>query len=351
MRIGMPLGHDGIDFRQTARELVDFEHAGLDTVLVSEAYTFDNVSKLGYLAHATTTLGIQSGIFNIYSRTPALLAMTAAGLDFVSDGRFTLGIGASGPAVVEGFHGVRYDAPLGRTREVVDICRSVWRREKLDHHGRHYDIPLTVAKGGSGSAAPLKLVDHPVRERIPIVLAALGPKNVELAAEICDGWEPVFFYPEAAAEVFGGALAAGLAKRSSSLPPLEIMVDTSVGITDDPGVLAGYLDRIRAQLALYVGGMGAPGQNFYNQLAARYGFGAEAAVVEKLYRSRDRAGAAAALPEALVRGVSLVGSRAEVAERVAAFVEAGVTSINAAPLSTTHLGRVRDIEILRELLR
>jgi F420-dependent oxidoreductase-like protein len=349
MRIGMPLGHGNADFRQTAEELVDFEKAGLDIVLVAEAYTFDSVSQLGYLAHATTNLQIQSGIFNIYSRTPALLAMTAAGLDFVSGGRFTVGLGASGPAVIEGFHGLKYDAPLGRTREVVDICRSVWRREKIDFHGEHYDIPLTKEKGGTGAAKPLKLVNHPVRERIPIVLAALGPRNVALAAEICEGWEPVFFYPESAAEVFGDSLAEGRAKRSTDLPPLEIMADTSLGVTDDREILDGYLERVRAQLALYIGGMGARGKNFYNQLAGRYGFEAEAAVVEDRFLSGDRAGAAAAVPEALVRGVALVGSQTEVAGRLHAFAEAGVTAINASPLALTHERRLRDIEILREL--
>jgi F420-dependent oxidoreductase-like protein len=349
MRIGMPLGHGNADFRQTAREVVDFENAGLDVILAAEAYSFDSVSQLGYLAHATTNLQIQAGIFNIYSRTPALLAMTAAGLDFVSGGRFTLGIGASGPAVVEGFHGVKYDAPLGRTREVIDICRAVWRREKIDFHGEYYDIPLTKQKGAAGAAKPLKLVNHPVRARIPIVLAALGPKNVALAAELCEGWEPVFFYPESAAEVFGASLAEGRAKRSADLPPLEIMVDTPFGVTEDRDVLDGYLQRIRSQLTLYIGGMGARGKNFYNQLAGRYGFEAEAAVVEDRFLSGDRDGAAAAVPEALIRGVALVGSQTEVAERLQAFSEAGVTSINVAPLAPTHEQRLRDIELLRKL--
>ena len=349
VRIGMPLVHAGADFRQTADELVDYERVGLDTVLVAEAYTFDSVSKLGYLAHATTTLGIQAGILNIYSRTPTLLAMTAAGLDYVSGGRCTLGIGASGPAVIEGFHGVKYDAPLGRTREVVDICRAVWRREKVDHHGKNYDIPLTVERGGNGSGKPLKLIDHPVRSNIPIVLAAIGPKNISLAAELCEGWEPAFFYPESAAEVFGPSLHEGRAKRSAELPPLDIMVGASLGISDDPAVLDGYRQQIRGQLALYLGGMGARGKNFYNQLAGRYGFEAEAAIVEDLFQSGDRAGAAAAVPDALVQGVALVGTESEVADRLAAFTAAGATTINAAPLAATHADRVADIAVLRKL--
>ena len=350
MRIGMPLAHAHPDFRQTATELVDFEKAGLDIILVAEAYTFDSVSKLGYLAHATTTLEIGAGIFNVYSRTPSLLAMTAAGLDYVSGGRFTLGVGASAPGVVEGFHGLAYDAPIGRTREIVDICRTVWRREKVDHHGRYYDIPLSAERGGTGQTRPLKLIDHPVRPNIPITLAALGPKNVALAAEICEGWEPVFFYPERAAEVFAESLTAGAALRSADLPTLDIMVNTQLGVTDDPEVLAAYRAKIRSMLALYMGGMGARGRNFYNQLACRYGFEAEATLVEDLFQSGDREGAAAAVPEELVRGVALVGSEAEVADRLQAFVAAGATSFNVSPMSPTHEGRVHDIATLRKLV-
>ncbi len=351
MRIGMPLGHGTSGFRRSADELLDYEKAGLDAVMVAEAYSFDSVSQLGYLAHATTTLQLQAGILNVYSRTPSLIAMTAAGLDYISDGRFTLGLGASASGVVEGFHGVRYDAPVGRTREIVEICRAVWRREKVDFHGRYYDIPLSKEKGGAGSARPLKLIGHPVRDRIPIILAALGPKNVELAAELCEGWEPVFFYPKAADEVFGSSLAAGRAKRSPDLPPLEIFAGAALGITDDPDVLESYLQKVRAQLALYLGGMGARGQNFYNQLAIRYGFGAAAATVEDLFQSGDRAGAAAAVPDELVRGVSLIGRRAEVADRLLAFRAAGVTGINVNPLAGDHGQRVRDVEVFAELSR
>ncbi|MDJ0113317.1 LLM class flavin-dependent oxidoreductase, partial [Rhodococcus erythropolis] len=159
------------------------------------AYSFDAVSQLGYLAAKTSTIELASGIFQIYTRTPSLTAMTAAGLDFVSNGRFVMGLGASGPQVIEGFHGVKYDAPLGRTREVVEICRQVWRREKVEYQGKYYQVPLPAEKG-TGLGKPLKLINHPVRERIPILIASLGPKNVELTAEIAEGWEPIFFHPE-----------------------------------------------------------------------------------------------------------------------------------------------------------
>src|SRR5690348_5845184 len=180
--------------------------------MVSEVYTFDAVSQLGYLAAVTERVELMSAIFPIYSRTPALTAMTAAGLDFVSDGRFVLGLGASGPQVIEGFHGVPYDAPIGRTRELVEICRKVWRRERLDYQGKYYQIPLPEGVG-TGLGKPLKLINHPVRERIPVLLAALGPKSVALAAEVAEGWQPIFFLPERADAVFGDALRAGKDRR------------------------------------------------------------------------------------------------------------------------------------------
>src|SRR6478609_5780155 len=211
MRIGMGLNYAG-GFAETVNELADFEKAGLDIVWVPEAYSFDAVSQLGFLAARTSRLEIAAGILQIYTRTPSLTAMTAAGLDFVSDGRFTLGLGASNPQVVEGFHGVRYDAPLARTREIVEICRQVWRRERVEHDGGHYRIPLPPEEG-TGLGKPLRLINHPVRERIPIVLAALGPRNVALAAEIAEGWLPILYVPERAGVLWAEPLARGLARR------------------------------------------------------------------------------------------------------------------------------------------
>ena len=211
MRIGMSLNYAG-GFAETVTELADYEKAGLGIVFVPEAYSFDAVSQLGYIAARTERLQIASGILQLYSRTPALTAMTAAGLDYVSGGRFTLGIGASGPQVIEGWHGVPYDAPVGRTRELIEICRMVWRRERLSYDGRYYQIPLPPDRG-TGLGKPLKLINHPVRERIPIMVAAVGPKNVALTAELAEGWQPFFYLPEKAAEVWGGPLAEGMAKR------------------------------------------------------------------------------------------------------------------------------------------
>src|SRR6202035_5825020 len=194
MRIGMALNYAG-GFAETAAELADYEKAGLDIVFVPEAYSFDAVSQLGYLAAKTERVQIASGIFQLYSRTPALTAMTAAGLDYVSGGRFTLGLGASGPQVMEGWHGVPYDAPLGRTREIVEICRQVWAREApLGHAGPRYHLPLPPDQG-TGLGTALKIIGRPVRAKIPVWLAALGEKNVELTAEIAAGWLPMFFIP------------------------------------------------------------------------------------------------------------------------------------------------------------
>lgn len=347
MKIGMPLKYSG-GFTETVDELCEMESVGLDQVHLPEAYSFDAVSQLGYLAAKTSTVELASGILNIYSRTPALLAMTAASLDYLSDGRFVLGIGASGPQVVEGFHGIKYDAPLGRTREVVSICRQVWRREPLAHDGKFYHLPLTPEYGGSGLGKPLKLVNHPVRSAIPIHLAALGPKNIELAAEICDGWQPMFYLPEAAKATFGPSLEAGRAKRSDDLGPLDIVIGTQMLITEDADELAAGLAAVRQQVALYVGGMGAKGKNFYNALVSRYGFEEAAEKVQDLYLAGRKDEAAAALPDELVEGVALVGSASHVRERVAAFAESGVTSLNATPLAATREGRIADIRRLKE---
>ena len=265
MRIGMSLNYAG-GFAETVAELADYEKAGLDIVFVPEAYSYDAVSQLGYVAAKTERLQLASGILQLYSRTPTLTAMTAAGLDYVSGGRFVLGIGASGPQVIEGWHGVPYDAPVGRTREIIEICRQVWRRERLEYSGRYYTIPLPPDQG-TGLGKPLKLINHPVRDRIPIFVAALGPKNVELAAELAEGWQPIWYFPEKAASVWGAALAAGRAKRDPSLGPLDVVPATaSLAIGDD---VAGLLELGRPMQALYIGGMGAKGRNFYNDLVGQ----------------------------------------------------------------------------------
>ena len=344
MRVGMMLGYAG-GFSEAVDELADFERAGLDIVFVPEAYSFDAVSQLGFIAARTTRLEIASGILPIYSRTPALTAMTAAGLDFVSGGRFTLGIGTSGPQVIEGWHGVPYDAPVGRTRELVEICRMVWRRERLEYKGRYYRLPL--GEGGTGLGKPLKLINRPVRERIPIVIAALGPKNVALAAEVAEGWQPIFYFPEKAALAWDAPLAAGRAKRDRELGPLDVIAAAPLAIGDD---VTGLRDLTRPVFALYIGGMGARGRNFYYDLACRFGYEAEAAAIQDAYLGGRKDEAAALVPAGLVEKTSLIGPDGYVAERLAAFRETGVTTLNVTPLAPTHAARLADIERVRALV-
>lgn len=341
----MGLNYSG-GFAETVEEVADLERAGLDIVFVPEAYSFDAVSQIGYLAAKTSTVELASGIFQIYTRTPSLTAMTAAGLDYVSNGRFVMGIGASGPQVIEGFHGVKYDAPLGRTRELVDICRQVWRREKVEYQGKYYKVPLP-ADQGTGLGKPLKLINHPVRDRIPIVIASLGPKNVALTAEIAEGWEPIFFHPEKADAVWGGALATGKAKRDPSLGDLQIYASPALAIGDD---VEPMLEWIKPNLALYIGGMGAKGKNFYNDLACRYGYEEEAEKIQDLYLAGKKAEATAAVPDDLVRAISLIGTESFVKERVAAFAAAGATTLNVMPLAADRAGRVALIEQLRAIV-
>jgi len=344
MRIGMPLNYHG-GFKETAEKLGEFEKAGLDIVFVPEAYSFDAVSQMGYLAAKTESVQIASGILQIYTRTPTLTAMTAAGLDYVSEGRFVLGLGASGPQVIEGFHGIPYDAPLGRTREIVDICRKVWRREKLTHDGKYYKIPLPEGQG-TGLGKPLKLINHPVRDRIPVLIAAIGPKNVALTAEIAEGWEPIFFVPEKANDVWGDALAEGRAKRDPSLPDLDVYAQAPLAIGEGVEELR---DLARPLLALYIGGMGARDKNFYNNLARRYGYEAEAQKIQDLYLDGKKDEAAAAVPADLLEKTSLIGTESHVKERLAAMKEAGVTTLNVTPIAKDHEGRLKLIEKLASL--
>lgn len=333
-------------FREAADEVERLEAAGVDLVVVPEAYSFDAVSQLGFLAARTSTIGLASGILQLYTRTPTLTAMTAAGLDFVSDGRFTLGLGASGPQVIEGFHGVPYDLPMQRTREIVDICRAVWRRERVEHTGRAYTIPLPAGQG-TGLGKPLKLINHPVREHIPIVLASLGQQAVAQTAEIAEGWMPTLYYPERADAVWGDALAAGTAKRAAQLGVLDVFANPALYI--GPGAQA-VLPVVKEHIALYVGGMGARGRNFYFEVATRYGFDDAAVRIQELYLDGRKEEAAAAVPDEFARGVSLVGSAAEVGERLAAFAAAGVTTLAVTPIARTAGQRLSQIEALLELV-
>jgi F420-dependent oxidoreductase-like protein len=346
MRLGIMLGYSGEGFASAVDELVDHERAGVEIVAVPEAYSFDAVSQLGFVAARTTRMELTSGIVQLYSRTPTLTAMTAAGLDYVSGGRFSLGLGASGPQVVEGFHGVPYDAPLARTRETVEICRKVWRRETVVHSGRYYRLPLPPERG-TGLGKPLKLINHPVRSRIPVFLAAVGPKSVAMTAEIAEGWWTLFFHPDRAASVWAAPLAEGTRLRDPRLGPLDVLATVPFAITDDPGSL---MDGHRAQLALYIGGMGARERNFSNQLVRRYGYEKEAALIQDLFLGGRRAEAVAAVPDDLVRDTALVGPAGYVKERLAAYAAAGVTTLLVSPLAPTRAERLAAVTRVRELL-
>src|SRR5580693_7403533 len=274
VKISMTLNYAG-GHEESAKQAVELEKVGLDIVWVAEAYSFDAPTFMGYLAAKTERLEIGSAILPIYSRTPTLIAMTAAGLDALSDGRAVLGLGASGPQVIEGFHGVPYDRPLTRTREIIDICRKVWAREApLTHDGAAYHIPLPEGQG-TGLGKALKIIGRPERARIPIWVAALGEKNVAMTAEVADGWLPLFFVAEKAKDVFGPSLDTGTAKRDSSLDTLQIAAGGIFAIGEEADV-APIRELGRAAAALYIGGMGAKGKNFYNALARRYGYEKEA---------------------------------------------------------------------------
>jgi F420-dependent oxidoreductase-like protein len=330
MKITTMLSYSG-GFKEAARNVAEMEKAGLDLVWVAEAYGFDSPSLMGYLAALTERVEIGAAILPIYTRTPTLIAMTAAGVDALSDGRFHLGLGASGPQVIEGFHGVSYTNPLGRTREIVEICRDVWRREApLVHEGKNFTLPLPAGQG-TGLGKPLKIIAHPVRSEIPIWIASLGEKNVSMTAEIADGWLPIFFIPERAREVWGGALDAGAAKRDSTLGELMVSAGGLLAIGEGEEATK-FRELQRPAVALYVGGMGAKGKNFYNELAVRYGFEKEAEIIQDLYLAGKKREAEAAVPEEFLELTTLCGPEGYVKERIAAFKAAGVTHLQVLPI-------------------
>lgn len=347
MKLSMQMPYAG-GFEQSVQQVIALEKAGLDIVYVAEAYSFDAVSAMGYIAAKTSTVEIASGILPIYTRTPTLLAMTAAGLDELSGGRAILGLGASGPQVIEGFHGVPYDAPIGRTREIIDICRKVWKREEpVVHDGKRYQLPLPEGQG-TGLGKPLKMITHPRRPDIPIHVASLGPKNVQMTAELADGWLPILFHPERAKDVWGPDVDAGLAKRSAELGPLDVIAGGLLSIGPESQV-GGFRDFTRGMVALYVGGMGARDRNFYNQLFQRYGYEAEAKQIQDLYLDGKKQEAAAAVPESFLEETSLCGDEGYVKDRIAQFKAAGVTVLNVTPIAPDLEGQQRMIAKVKEL--
>ncbi len=322
MRLGLQLGYDDPVAAVALAEEAD--RLGFHSVWTSEAYGADAVTPMGWIAARTQRILVGSGIMQMPARSPAATAATIATLDVLSGGRALLGLGTSGPQVAEGWHGQRWGKPLVRTREYIDIVRTVLRREApLEHHGEHYDIPYT-GDGATGLGKPLKLITRPLRAEVPIYLAAIGPRNVALAAEIADGWLPIFFSPERFRETHLPRLEEGFAVRGGRPQGWDLAPLVPVVVADDVGAARAFLKPL---LALYVGGMGARGQNFYNRLACRYGYEAEAASIQDLFLEGKKEEAAAAVPNSLVDEVALVGDRSRIAARLDAWRECGATTV------------------------
>ncbi len=337
MRLGLMLGYSAGKVELPVELVREADRLGVYAVWTAEAYGSDAVTPLAWLGAQTERIRLGTAIMQMPGRTPANAAMTAMTLNQLSGGRFLMGLGLSGPQVVEGWHGVSYAQPLARTREYVEIVRRIFRRESpLTFEGRHYQIPYR-ADDATGLGKPLKSTLSAAPD-IPIYLAAIGPKNVELAAEIADGWLPIFFAPERYDAVFKPHVEAGLAKAGKSLDGFDIAPTVSVVINDNLDICYNML---RPFLALYIGGMGARGRNFYNDLAARYGFEAEAAEIQDLYLSGDKGAAMARVPAELIDAVALVGPRERVRERLAIWRDSPITTLNMT---------VFDVETLRTMV-
>ena len=343
MRLGLMLGYWGLGLTaQDQIELVrEAETSGFDSVWTAEAYGSDAATPLAWFAAQTERIRLGAAILQIPGRSPAMTAMTAVTLDHLSGGRFSLGLGTSGPQVAEGWHGQRFGHQLARTREYVEIVRKALARERLTYEGEQFTLPLP---NGPGKA--LKLMIAPVQEPIPIYIAAIGPKNTELVGEIADGWLPVFFSPE---HVDGsrGLLEAGATRSGRSLEGFDIAPTVQVSIDDD---VERARDMMRPFIALYVGGMGSRDKNFYNQLVRRYGFEDAAGEIQDLYLAGKKQEAAAAIPPELIDLVTMCGPRERVAERLEVYREAGVGTLIASVMAPESEARRRTVRELAEML-
>jgi len=342
VKLGVHIGYWGLGLTadQQLSIVQEAERLGYDSVWAAEAYGSDTATVLAWLAAGTRTIGLGSAIFQIPGRTAAMTAMTAATIDNLSNGRMRCGVGASGPQVAEGWHGQRYGRMLQRTREYVAVMRMALARERVEFHGETLELPLP---DGPGKA--LKLTIAPVQERIPIYLAAIGPKNTALAGEIADGWIPTLFAPEHVAE-FRTYLQEGADRAGKTLDSFDIAPTVNVLITDD---LASGRDAMRPYLALYIGGMGSREQNFYNRLAVRYGFADAAKTVQDLYLEGKREEAGAALPDELIDLVTLCGPKDHVRERLAVYRDAGVGTLMITPMAWTAEERLSQLRQIAEL--
>ena len=328
MRLGLNLGYWGAGNDQDNLALArEADRLGYAVCWAAEAYGSDAPTVLAWVAAQTERIDIGSAVLQIPARTPAMTAMTAATLDTLSGGRFRLGLGVSGPQVSEGWHGVRFDSPLGRTREYVDIVRMALRRETVRYQGRHWTLPLP---DGPGKA--LKLTVHPVREQLPVYLAAVGPKNLHLTGEIADCWLAIFFAPEHAEvslePLKAGRRATGKGTDADPLAGFDVVPTVPLVVMDDVATAA---DVLRGYAALYVGGMGSREQNFYNALARRMGFEREAELIQDLYLAHKHREAAAAVPQEFIDRTSLIGPVERIRDRLHAYAEAGVTTLTITP--------------------
>jgi F420-dependent oxidoreductase-like protein len=343
MKLGVNLGYWGAgtdaDNLALAREA---DRLGYSVCWAAEAYGSDAATVLAWVAAQTERIDIGSAVFQIPARTPAMTAMTAATLDSLSGGRFRLGLGVSGPQVSEGWHGVPFKAPLGRTREYVDIVRLALSRKRVSYEGQHYQLPVP---GGPGKA--LQLTVHPVRDDMPIYLAAVGPKNLQLTGRIADGWLAVFCSPAFAAEQLA-AIEAGRKEAGLGMEGFDVVPTVPLVIGDD---LEQAADLVRWYAALYIGGMGSREQNFYNRLACRMGFADAAAQVQDLYLARRHRDAAAAVPFEFIDATSLIGPVERIAERMKEFAAAGVTTLTVAPFAASLEQKLADLPLAQEALR
>lgn len=347
MRLGLNLGYWGAGSDQDNLALaVEADRLGYAVVWAAEAYGSDAPSVLAWVGALTQRVDLGAAVMQIPARTPAMTAMTAATIDALSGGRFRLGLGVSGPQVSEGWHGVPFQAPLGRTREYVEIVRMALRRETVTYAGRHWTLPLP---GGPGKA--LKLTVHPVRDEMPIYLAAVGPRNLELAGEIADGWLAIFFSPEHAEDLLGslrrGARTAGRGSAEDPLAAFDLVPTVPVVITDD---LARGAAAVAPYAALYIGGMGSREQNFYNHLARRMGFEEAATRIQDLYLARRHRDAAAAVPVEFLDSTALIGPRERIAERLSRYADAGVTTLTVTPFAATPQERLHVVRTMAELM-
>jgi F420-dependent oxidoreductase-like protein len=317
------------------------EKLGYSSVWVAESWGSDAVTVLSWIAARTSTIDVGAGILQMPARTPAMTAMTAVTLSELSGGRFRLGLGLSGPQVVEGWHGVAYGKPLGKTREYVSIVRkAIARKERLTYDGAHYQIPYAGADA-TGLGKPLRLMTHPSHP-VPIYLAAIGPKNVMLTAEIADGWLPIFYSPERAGAIYGPLLEAGFAEsgEEGKAGRFDTVTSLQAIVTDD---IDSARNQIRPMLALYIGGMGAKGKNFYNDLACRYGYEEEAGQIQDLYLSGKKMEAIRSVPDALVDELSLIGSKEMIRDRLEVWRESSATTLALMPTDLATLRTVAEL--------